>query len=122
MISSTPFSCCFCSNILSSKEESENVDQVKVFAEHMKEVHKTLTNSVICFVISVLEEDDIALLNELLASYNKEGTEDKQFISCWFCEDNLEMIQECGGDFRLTKGRLPKGYLGIFPKLWGGGG
>ena len=53
--------CFFCKTSIGKLGESkrEDVDEVKEFAEHMKDVHKASTNAVLCFVVSMLEEDDI---------------------------------------------------------------
>ena len=67
------YSICKC--VLKYPNGNEGVDKVKVFSEHMKEDHKTLTNCAICFVTSVLQDDDIAIARELLATYNNENTQ-----------------------------------------------
>ena len=94
------YSICKC--VLKYPNENEGYDKVKVFTEHIKDAHKTLTNSVICFVISVLEDDDIAIARELLATYNNENTEANTNIVCLFCGEDIEMVKDLGGDIRFT--------------------
>jgi len=95
--------CFFCKNYFGklSESEREDVDKVKVFAEHMKYDHKVSTNAVLCFVVSLLEDDDIDIARGLLKGFNNEKTNDHGSIYCLFCQEQLKLVTDLGGDLRL---------------------